>query len=566
VAVGPRLYITVEEAVAIRAARDRRSRILRNVVASAVEASRLPMRARWIAPVVDDPDYENLYDRFYGVMSDAAILEQLAFAALLTGRGDLVREAHRRLVGTARVWAPERSVTPDYGTTYAISRLFKGLAVAWDLVGSGLPASERRLVRATILDLLGSYWDGWYRQPMSADPSAHTHHAHLEWASLGVAAMAMRDESTEARPWLDAAIEKFRRDLLPHGLADDGAQEEGASFWASTMFYRFLFLDPLRRTEGIDLAAEARDRFPPDVSVAAIAAPRRHRLETEAGSLLLEPDYAQLGYHAPALVALARLHRSPHLQALAAWDPWLGRLHEPGHTLPSGERLRFCIGPYALAWYDPSLPAQLGDERRAFAFPSVGEGYLRAGWVPGGIVVAVKDGRLAVHAGGRPVLVDLTPGRVLDRDASVAAGTAIWHWDPPDLALRPDVVEARPDGGGVIEAAGRGDRALRVELWAGRRLRIERVDGARRSWWAAPGARRDGAGWEWRHAGTTTRLEVVEGRVVRWAARGYTADRRVGYGDLHVTAARDPRRSLTVVEPAPDSGRLVIEITLERQG
>ena len=135
--------------------------------------------------------------------------------------------------------------------------------------------------------------------------------------------------------------------------------------------------------------------------------------------------------------------------------------------------------------------------------------------------MGVKDGRLAVHAGGRPVLVDLTPRRVLDRDASIAAGTAIWNWDPPDLALRAHLVEARPGGGGVIEAAGAQGRTLRVELDPDGRLRIERNDGAARSWWGAAGARRDGARWEWGRAGTTTRLEVVEGRVVRWAARGH---------------------------------------------
>ena len=133
------------------------------------------MRTRWIAPVADDPDYENLYDRFYGLMSDAAIVEQLAFAALLTGRGDLAERARRRLVGLARAWAPERSVTPDYGTAYAVSRLFKGLAVGWDLVGSGLAAAERRLVRTAILDLVGGYWDGWYspadqRRSLGAHP------------------------------------------------------------------------------------------------------------------------------------------------------------------------------------------------------------------------------------------------------------------------------------------------------------------------------------------------------------------------------------------------------------
>ena len=67
-------------------------------------------------------------------------------------------------------------------------------------------------------------------------------------------------------------------------------------------------------------------------------------------------------------------------------------------------------------------------------------------------------------------------------------------------------------------------------------------------------------------AGTTTRLEVVEGRVVRWAARGHAPDRRVGYGDLRVTAARDPVRSMTVVEPASDDGRLVITVAVDHPG
>ena len=556
----PRLYFTPDEANAIRSARDRRAAIRRNVIASAVDVARLPVRSRWIPPVADDPDYENLYDRFYATMSDAAIVEQLAFAALLSGRGDLAAAASRWLVGVARAWRPEVAVVPDYGTAYAISRLMKGLAVGWDLLAGRLAPGERRAVRAVILELAGRYWDGWYSQPVSADPAAHTHHAHLEWASLGVTALAMAGETGEARTWLDATIEKFERDLLPLGLAEDGAQVEGASFWPSTMFYRFLFLDPLRRMTGLDLATPAHGHFSADVSIAAIAGPRRRRTETENESVLLEPDYAQLGYHAPALVALARLHRSPHLQALAGWDPWLGRLHESGHRLPSGERLRFCLGPYALAWFDPSVPARLGDARRAFHFPSVDEAYLRDRWTPGGLVVGMKSGRLAVHAGGRPVLVDLTPERVVDRAASVAAGTGIYRWDPPDLDMTIESVVETRDGGRIRAVHAPSGASVEAELRRGR-LRVERRDGATRAWWAAGGARRAAGGWEWAANGGRTVMEIVAGSLVSWAARGYRADRRVGYGELRLLADRIPSRSLTVVEP-DSSGRLAVEIRL----
>ena len=556
----PRLYLTPDEADVIRGARDRRAEIRRNVVASAIELSNLPVRTRWIPPEGDDRDYENLYDRFYAAMSDAAILEQLAFGALLSGRADLSAAASRWLVGVARAWRPEVAVVPDYGTAYSISRLIKGVAVGWDLLAARLTPAERRVVRAVLVELVDHYWDGWYSQSASADSAAHTHHAHLEWASLGVAALALDGQTDEARIWLDAAIEKFQRDLVPFGLADDGAQVEGASFWASTMFYRFLFLDPLRRVSGLDLVAPAIGHFDADMSIAAIAGPRRRRIETENESILLEPEYAQLGYHAPALVALARLHRSPHLQALAGWDPWLGRLHESGHRLPSGERLRFCLGPYALAWFDPSVPARLGDARRAFQFPSVDEAYLRDRWSPGGLVVSVKSGRLAVHAGGRPVLVDLTPGRVVDRAASVAAGTGIYRWDPPDLDMAIESVVERPDGGRIRAVHAPSGAFVVVDLRRGR-LRVERGDGATRAWWAAGGARRTGERWSWATSSGLSVMELVRGRLVRWSERGHRPERNVGYGRLRLLAERDPSRALTIVEP-DSSGRLIVDIRL----
>jgi len=45
-------------------------------------------------------------------------------------------------------------------------------------------------------------------------------------------------------------------------------------------------------------------------------------------------------------------------------------------------------------------------QRLSFHFPSVDEGYLRAGWAPGGLVAGVRKGEIVVHAGGQPVLIE----------------------------------------------------------------------------------------------------------------------------------------------------------------
>ena len=61
-------------------------RIYRNLLESADWCLTLQPRRDWIAPITPDPNYENLYDRFYGIMGELAITEHLSFAYALSGR------------------------------------------------------------------------------------------------------------------------------------------------------------------------------------------------------------------------------------------------------------------------------------------------------------------------------------------------------------------------------------------------------------------------------------------------------------------------------------------------
>ena len=102
----PRLYFDRAELVALRAERDRGRRpvIWHNLMDSAEWCRQRPLRRQWIAPVSPDPIYANLYDRFYAMMHDMAVMEHLAFAWAY-GQD----EGHG---AAARQWAVEkRSVT-----------------------------------------------------------------------------------------------------------------------------------------------------------------------------------------------------------------------------------------------------------------------------------------------------------------------------------------------------------------------------------------------------------------------------------------------------------------------
>ena len=162
-------------------------------------------------------------------------------------------------------------------------------------------------------------------------------------------ALALLGDVPEADLWLKATIKKFDQHLLPNGLAADGAQIEGATFWASTMHYRLFFLDALRRVTGLDLFRKHERAMNADLALASIAARKSSTYDQDHANVVLEPSYGQLDYYAPVLLYLAREYHRPTLQYLALWDETLGGLQKTRYVTPHGEALLFELGGYAIS-------------------------------------------------------------------------------------------------------------------------------------------------------------------------------------------------------------------------
>ena len=556
----PRLFMTPADLPRLRSARFQPSRapIWENLRAAAKVAAARPLRSNWIAPAADDPIYANLYERFYAMMADMAVIEHLAFVAVLGDEPDMVDAARGHLLATARAWAPEVEVQPDYGTAYAVTRLMKGLAVGYDFLYNRLDDAERGELRSFIVRLADRYVSGWFRQPEVLGPGAHTHHAHVEWGSLGITALALLGDVPASGDWLGLALTKFDQDLLPHGLAPDGAQVEGSSFWASTMQYRLMFMDAVRRVTGVDLFARHEGTMSADISLAAIATIRRGSSDEPSSSVLLEPGYAQLGYHAPVLEGLARFYRRPHLRYIAEWDELAGALLDADHQTPGGESLLFGLGPYSYLWRDETVDAIPGPHPLTARFDSVDEAYLRASWLPGDAIVGAKHGRLVVNLSGRIALADLEPENVIDREASTLAGTAIWCWQPPALVQELQEIGISSKGSvatWINRAAGTRTRA---EVKPGR-VRIERAGAARRSWWCARGASRVDDTTIAIPGAPSVVVTIARGVLESFDPGGYAPSREVGYQSLKLISRDVGVWPLVSVRPDKD-GLLAVEI------
>lgn len=541
----PRLFFTVEELAQLRAARTRgvQARIWRNLKQSADWCLTRRPRTEWIAPLTPDPVYENLYDRFYAMMHDMAVMEHLAFAYAYSGDQRYGRAAVQWAQAGCRIWQKEAEGQPDGGKAYAVTRLLKGLAVSYDLLYDCLTAAQRTELRDTIVRLGQTYYDGYFATPSIAGEGFHTHHAIVEWASFGVAALAVLGEYDQARTWLTATVTKFEQHLLPLGLAADGAQVEGATFWASTMQYRLMFMDALKRVTGTDLFTPFESQMDARLALAAIARGKTRGYDQDHENVLLEPSYGQLNYYSPALVALARAYRRPLYQRLALWDQTLGSLQQTRYVTAHGEWLLFAWGGYAYAWYDPTVAP--GDEPEAplsFAFPSVNEAYLRSGYEPDGIVAGVKGGLTAIHAGGRPVLVDR------EGWPQAAEGeTAQLHDDG-----RHALIQWRG-------ATGAGLARQSVRLLRPGRLTLTRRTIQPATWWCYPDLVPEGNSLRWPDG---TVLEITRGTLVRFDPEGYHDEKRVGNGLLKL---EDPLpMTYPTVTASPAEGELIIEVRTPR--
>jgi len=354
---------------------------------------------------------------------------------------------------------------------------------------------------------------------------------------LRLAALALLGEHPPAEQWLRATVAKFRAHLLPLGLAADGAQVEGPTFWASTMQYRLAFLDALRRVTGEDLFAAHAAAMDARLALASIAAPKSAGHDEDHQTVILQPSYGQLGYYSPVLLGLARFYRRPLYQYLAAWDHTAGSVQRTRYVTANGEWLLFAWGGNACAWFDPTVPAEAeAGAPLAFAFPSVGEAYLRSSYAPGDVVLGLRHGTAVIHAGGRAVLVDLSDGR------TGAEGG--------DLSVKDD------GRTGIVRDHGpAGCSGQVVRLQRPGRLVLARRTDTEQAFWCHGQPIRAGSRLRWPDG---TELAVTRGSLATIAPAGYHDEKVVGLGLLRL---QDPAPMVyPLVRVRPDQGRLEVQV------
>jgi hypothetical protein len=551
----PRLYFTAADLPHLRALRTNgaHARIWTNLAASADWCAQQSPRREWIPTIVPDPIFENLYDRFYAAMHDMAIVEHLAFASALSDphRDPYFEPARRWALACAAVWKNEANNKPDASKAYAVLRIMKALAVAYDLLYDRLTTAERVEIRGTLTEVAGAYFI-FFGDPITAGPGYNKHHGSVDAAPMGIIALALLGEVPEARAWLDRMIEKHVDYLIPHALTPSGTNDQSSNFWASTLQYRIQFLDALRRVTGRDLFAEFPDALPGRIALAAVAGkqPRDLLYNEFDRSVLFAPDYGQIDYWSPVLVFLAREQRRPIYQHLAFWDESLGKLQHTRFVTPhKKESLLFSFGGYAYVWCDPTVPDAIEPNLpRAFEFPEpeVNEAYLRDSYVAGDIVVAMKKGELIVHAGGRPVFVDQL--KINDQVKPAPPVDEMLVADDGRLAL---IRCVGPKAAGLSEQ--------RVELHRPRRLVIRRELAGSLSWWYAGEATRTNNTLHWPGGATLT---VTRGQIENVDLKGYP-EKKVHYGGM---VFADPHPfTYSVVRARPDRGVLEITVTVENK-
>ncbi len=537
----PRLYFTAQELPKLRQLRTERfhAKIYKNLIQSADWCLTKTPRANWIAPISPDPIYENLYDRFYAIMGDLAITEHLSFAYALSGKKIYGEAARRWVLASCRAWQREAEGEPDGGKAYAVSRLLKGVAVGYDLVYERFTESERKEIRNTLARIADSYFEKYFQTPTISGENFHTHHAIVEWSSFGVAALALLGEEPKAQAWLDATVRKFEEHLLPSGLAPDGAQIEGGTFWASTMQSRIFFMDALRRVTQRDLFKKFEKQMNAHLALAEIATEKFPGYEPNSANVILQPYYGQLDYYAPILLFLAREYRRPIFQYLAQWDHTVGQIQKTRAITRHGEQLLFELGGYAYLWCDSSVPAKAEEKKLSYQFPSVDEAYLRASWQPGDLLVGVSQGQLVIHTGGKTILLE--PGLT-----------------EPLSDLR---VQSLVDDGSraVIRCGNALINFLDIELDRHARLLIvtRKIPGDWK-WYCHGEPLRRGNDLEW---GKKVRVRVLQGEIVAFDPVGYAPPMKTGFNKLALNDPAPMKFPLVTVRPDA-SQEIVLEVKL----
>ena len=315
-----------------------RRRILSNITDDCRRYSR---RRPWkkIPERLDSPHpYHQLYITFYSAMQATAFIEHYAFAWKITGQETWLMRAKSWLLATAE-WEHSDRIEEHF---YTANRYMHAFAFALDILWEKLTDKEQQDVTDCLLRIMLRWWPDVDRQRRSCEGG---HHAVVDNAHFGVAALHLIDKYSEAPKWTEAVVERFRSGIMPNGCGPNGEPVDGASFWTWENLWLLQFGDALRNVTGINLY----DEFPERITRPLIWF--RYQLA--------DPDAQGAGMRAawsPTLLRLAQDTGDAPLRNVALADPDLGRIYRfMAGVKGSSAECMIAYGPYAYLFCDPTF-------------------------------------------------------------------------------------------------------------------------------------------------------------------------------------------------------------------
>lgn len=315
-----------------------RQRILENIL----DDCRLYGRRRpWarIPERLDSPHpYHQLYITFYTAMQASALIEQYAFAWRMTGNPAWLRRARAWLLAAAG-WEHSDRIEEHF---YSANRYMHAFAVGLDFLGDRLSLREEQRVTDCLLRLMERWWPDVESQRHSPEGG---HHAVVDNAHFGVAALHLLDSCSEASGWVEAVVDRFRGAIMTNGSGPRGEPVDGASFWPWENLWMLQFADALRNVAGIDLFAEFPGRLSRPLEWF------RYQL-AGAGA----QGAGRRAAWSPTLLRLAQEAGDAPLREAALGDPDLGRVYRfMAGVRGSTAECVLASGPSAYMYCDPGF-------------------------------------------------------------------------------------------------------------------------------------------------------------------------------------------------------------------
>jgi len=296
----------------------------------------------------------------------------LAFAWRATGSDSLFTTASDYLLRLCQreVWDPEYDLLHGH--------LLLGAAIAYDWLQPSLSRSQRTLIADKLGDEAEMQYRritekrAWYRNEYLQN------HAHVNYAGLAYAAVALYGEDARAQDWLAACEEFFGRVFA--ASPSDGTSIEGLSYGNYAMEFCLFYAELARTVFGKNyFDSPWIANYPQYVLHSLLPSPREEEWAMTFGD---SPRHGNSHGPEPQLFLIASRLGNPAAQ-------WLGKrlieLRQEGLASASW---------WSLIWYDPTVAISAPESFPELKeFPAIGQVMARSSWVDTlAMLVGIKCG------------------------------------------------------------------------------------------------------------------------------------------------------------------------------